>query len=97
MTIIVPERTTGLRLCKVVGNDFRMSEGVQFLNGRNAVETALRRAAISGQVGPVGKTGDYWADFLNKDGDWEETIALDRDSWNALKNVWMRCKMVRVE
>lgn len=92
--ISVPDWATGLRLCKVVGENLRMSEGVQFLNGNAGVDTVLRRAAISGTVGPIGETGNYWADFLNADGDWAETIALDRDAWNSLKNHWMRCKMV---
>lgn len=85
MKVVVPDWATGLRLCKVVGEKLNMSEEVQFIKGRAAVDTVLRRAAICGSVGPVGETGDYWADFLNENGDWAETVALDRDSWNSLK------------
>lgn len=91
--MLAPEGTTGLMLCKVVGDDLILCEPVQFVKGRPAVDTALRRARISGKVGPVGETGDYWADALNSDGDMVETIALDRHSWNALKNRWMRCRI----
>lgn len=93
MAIFVPEWATGLRLCKVVNDELRMSEAVQFVKGRAAVDTVLRRAAISGNVGPVGGTGDYWADFLDINDDWAETVALDKAAWNSLKNHWMRCKM----
>ena len=42
----------------------------------------------------VGETGDFWADFLIDDnGTWDETVALDRDAWNSLKNHWMRSKI----
>lgn len=91
--MLVPDWCTGLRLCKSNGNGLRMSEEVQFVKGAEGVDTVLRRAAISGQVGPIGETGEYWADLLDCNGDWDETIALDRDSWNSLKNHWMRCKM----
>ena len=93
----VPENAIGLRLCKVVGETLIMCEPVIFNNGQPAVDTVLRRASISGQVGPIGETGDFWADFLIDDiGTWEETVALDRDAWNSLKNHWMRCKIASV-
>lgn len=91
--LMIPSNATGLRLCKMVGERLLMTEDVQFVNGRDSVDTVLRRAAISGKVGPIGETGDYWADFLEADGGWSETVALDRSSWNSLKNHWMRCKM----
>lgn len=95
--VSLPEWATGLRLCKIVNGDLHMSEEVQFLHGWSGVDTVLRRAAISGVVGPLGETGDFWADLLNSNGDWDETIALDRDAWNSLKNRWMRCRMVGAE
>ena len=92
-TLKIPEEATGLRLCKIVGENLVCCEEVQFTKGHSAVVTTLLRARISGAVGPVGETGDYWADILNKDDDWFETIALDRGSWNSLKNRWMRCRV----
>ena len=89
----VPENATGLCLCKIVRGHLVRCEDVQFMNGWTGVETTLRRASVTGSVGPIGETGDYWADILNKDGDWFETIALDRQSWNVLKNHWMRCRV----
>ncbi|MCW3477389.1 hypothetical protein OL599_22730 [Rhodovastum sp. RN2-1] len=89
----LPPETQGLRLCKVIHGRLAMCEGVRFPGGAPAVDTVLRRAAISGRVGPVGETGDYWADLLDANGDWFDTVALGRDAWNSLKNHWMRCKV----
>ncbi|TDH35677.1 hypothetical protein E2A64_10070 [Pseudohoeflea suaedae] len=91
----IPKDTNGLRLCKMVGDDLVMCEPVQFVGGGAAVDTVLRRASISGNVGPVGDTGDYWADLLNAEGDWTETIKLDRHSYAAIKTKWARCKIDR--
>lgn len=93
----IPEAATGLRLCKMVGDELVLAEEVQFPGGLASVDVTLRRAAISGQVGPVGETGDWWADIFDAKGDMIETIALDRRSWNALKNRWMRCRIENLE
>lgn len=90
----LPNDVTGLRLCKVVRDDLHISEDVYFGNGRQGVELTLRRASLSGRVGPVGETGDYWADLFDASGDMIETIGLDRTSWDSLKNHWLRCRMV---
>lgn len=89
----LPEGTTGLRLCKMRGEELVLYEEIQFQTGIEGADTTLRRAEIAGKVGPVGETGDFWADIFNKDSDLIESIALDRNSWNALKNRWMRCKV----
>lgn len=89
----IPGDAVGLRLCKMRGDELVLCEPVLFEKGRAAVHTTLRRAQICGRIGPIGETGDFWADFLNESGDWSETIALSRDAWNSLKNRWMRCKM----
>lgn len=91
--IVVPDNAIGLRLCKVVKGKLHMSEDVMFTEGRSSVNTVLRRAAVSGKVGPIGETGDFWADFLEDGYGWSETIALDRRAWNSLKNKWMPCRM----
>ena len=91
----IPLDTVGLQLCKMRGDELIMCEPLRFENGRAAVNTALRRAAIHGPIGPIGETGDYWADFLNEAGDWTDTIALSRAAWNSLKNKWARCKIER--
>ncbi len=89
--------TTGLRLCKVAGNDdLKISEEVQFSGGRGAVVTTLHRAYLAGHVGGgIDETTDFWADQLDSNGDHIGEIRLDRNSWNALKNKWMPCKMIR--
>jgi len=78
----------------MVGEDLRLGELVIFTGGRSAVITTLTRAAISGHVGgqPEANT-DWWADIMDREGSMVDTIRLDRGSWNALKNRWMRCKM----
>lgn len=91
----VPQETSGLMLCKVVGDDdLRISEAVTFERGRPAVMTALNRASISGHVGGgIDNATRFWADLLNADGDSIGEIRLNRESWNALKTRWMRCNM----
>ena len=91
--LLVPNTAVGLRLCKIVGERLVCCEDVVFERGAPAVDIVLRRASISGKVGPIGETGDYWADFLSADGDWFDTIALSREAWNSLKGKWMRCKV----
>lgn len=88
----VPYQTAGLRLCKMVNEELHLYEMMMFRGGAAAIDTTLRRAELSGPVGPLGETGDYWADLLNADGDWFETVALSRGAWNILKNRWMRCR-----
>jgi hypothetical protein len=89
----IPANVVGIRLCKMVGDDLRLGEPVLFQKGHPAVVTLFRRAAISGVVGPVGETGDFWADLLSDADTWVETLALDRDAWNSIKNHWARCRM----
>ncbi len=93
MKLELPENVTGLRLCRIRGEDLVLCEPVQFVRGLPAVDTVFRRAAISGTVGPVGETGDWWADLIDKDGDWSETIALDAGSYKALKTKWAKCRV----
>jgi hypothetical protein len=92
----IPSDATGLRLCKIKGDDLILCEPVHFVRKRHAVLTILNRASINGKVGPVGETGDFWADVMTENGDWVETVALDRNSWNRLKNHWMRCKIAEI-
>src|SRR5690348_3987750 len=90
----LPNDACGLRLCKIVGDDLRLCEAVKFTRGRAAVDTVLRRAAISGdvEIEPSGELLDFFADVLDENGDMVGNVALDRRSFNALKNHWMRCK-----
>lgn len=90
---VLPE-TTGLRLCKMVGDDLRLAEEIQFPAGRQAVLTVLNRASIAGHVGgSIDQTSNWWADQMDADGSLIGEICLDRRSWNSLKNRWMRCRM----
>lgn len=95
MAYNIPADAHSIRLCKVNSREeLILCEVVTFVDGSAAVDTALRRAAISGKVGPLGGTGDFWADLMDEEGyTIVETIALDRDSWNALKRRWAKCKI----
>lgn len=90
----LPASTVGLRLCKARGDALILCEAVR-LQSQAHVDMILRRAAISGSIGEVGETGDYWADLLDANGDMTETIALSREAWNGLKNHWLRCRIER--
>lgn len=94
MAFNLPKEVSGLRLCKMRGENLVLYETLTYEGGSGIVDMILRRAQISGKVGPLGGTGDLWADLMSSDG-WTliETIALDRGSWNALKNRWARCKI----
>ncbi len=92
----VQPETVGLALCKIVGKELRLAEGVLFTNGRAGVLTTLQRANLSGHVGgSIDETTSHWADQLDANGDIVGEIRLDRESWNMLKNRWMRCSMLR--
>ena len=92
----LPPDATGLKLHRIDKRDNLVScEPVQFVRGRAAVDTVLRRAAISGLVEVDGPISDYFADILNENGEWEHTVSLDARSYRALKNHWMRCKVAR--
>lgn len=95
MSYNIPAEAHSIRLCKVNSREeLILCEVVTFVDGQPAVDTALRRAAISGNVGPVGDTGNFWADLMDEEGyTIVETIALDRGSWNALKRRWAKCKI----
>lgn len=86
----------GLRLYKIVKEDLVACEPIYFVKGRDAVDTVLRRAAIYGRAEVEGDGVDFFADVLtDHDGSWEQTAALDRGSYGALKNKWMRCRLAR--
>lgn len=90
----LPLDAIGLKLHKIVGEKLLACESVFFTAGASAVNTVLRRAAISGRVEIGGEIGDFFADILtDHDGTWSETVALDSDSYRSLKNHWMRCKL----
>jgi hypothetical protein len=88
--------TCGLKLYKIVGEQLIACESVIFDGGRDAVNTVLRRAALSGrvEVEPEGDLPDFYADVLtDPNGSWEASVALDRNSYSKLKNHWMRCRL----
>lgn len=95
-TFGIPSNVVGLRLCRAKGDVLRMCQNVTFTRGAIGVDIVLRRAQLAGNVGPIGETGDWWADLtLDNDGTWMETIALSAEAWRSLKNHLMRCKYVR--
>lgn len=96
MTYILPPSSVGLRLARINSQEeLFLCEAVLFVAGLAGVETTLRRAAISGRVEVDGHIENHFADVLDDNGDMVETVALDRHSYSALKNRWMRCKVER--
>ena len=73
-------------------------ELVTFTRGRPALITTLTRAALSGRVvvEPFDSAlMDFFADVYISEDEWVQSILLDKDSYRALKNRWMRCNLVR--
>jgi hypothetical protein len=98
MPSVLPHESTGLRLGKIFADGRGLlCEAIRFPGGRDAVDTVLRRAAISGRVDIGGDIEDHFADVLDADASIIETVALDRRSYSALKNHWMRCKVEMVD
>jgi hypothetical protein len=90
----LPPSTVGLRLAKITHKDeLILCEAIRFDGGCKAVDTTLRRAAISGRVEVYGEVKNHFADGLDANGDITVTIALDAGSYRALKNHWMRCRI----
>lgn len=90
----LPSNAVGLRLARIDSQQrLSLCEAVRFRDGRKAVDTTLRRAAMSGRVEINGEIKNHFADVLDDNGDIIETVALDRLSYAALKNHWMRCKV----
>lgn len=93
--LAIPREAVGLKLHRFHpsgSNNCIPCEAVRFVGGVGAVETALRRAQISGRVEIDGKIDDHFADVLDAEQDILTTVALDAKSYSALKNKWMRCK-----
>lgn len=97
----IPEKATGLKLHKIVQRggkeELLANELVVFTEGRSAVNTVLRRAALAGrvEVDPEGDLPDFFADIyegLNGDDGFNSCVALDAASYRALKTHWMRCR-----
>ena len=92
----LPPGSTGLRLARIDRQGaLLLCEAIRFPAGLSAVDTVLRRAAISGRVEIGGDIADHFADVLGDDGTILETVALDRRSYSALKNRWMQCRVDR--
>jgi hypothetical protein len=92
----LPKNAAGLKLFKHDAQDnLRSCETVIFKNGRSAVEIVLRRASIAGrvQIEPFDGPMDYFADVFLDDGCSDVSVLLDRKSYAALKNKWMRCNL----
>lgn len=92
--IQLPASSVGLRLARIDSKEnLILCEAMRFERGLSAVEITLRRAAISGRVEVQGKIENHFVDVLDDDGNMVETVALDRKSYGAIKNKWMRCKV----
>lgn len=79
------------------GDRLQACEAMKFTGGMPAVDTTLRRAAISGRVEVEGKVEDHFADLLDDNGSMIATVALDAKSYRALKTKWMKCKVESVD
>ena len=93
MDVPVPIDAVGLRLVKVVRGELILCEAVRFTGGAPAVETTLRRAAISGRVEAGGIVSDYLVDLLDEEQSIIGNAYLDANSYRALKTRWMRCRI----
>lgn len=93
----IPVEVHAVRLHKIVRGDLVACEAIAFAGGATAVDTTLRRAAISGRVEIGGEIADHFADLLDEDGDLIETVSLDARSYKALKTRWMPTKHERVQ
>lgn len=94
MPFDLPQETRGLRLYRYLkGDRLQACEAIKFTGGLPAVDTTLRRAAISGRVEVEGKVENHFADVLDENGSMIATVALDSKSYRALKTKWMRCKV----
>lgn len=92
--IALPESSAVLRLGRITKNgDLILCEAMILRGGRPAIETILRRANLAGRVEIGGEIKDHLADVLDAEGDMVETVALDRKSYGAIKNRWMRCRV----
>lgn len=90
----LPVDCVGLRLYRIDSREtLHACEIVIFKGGRDAVNTVLRRAVLAGRVEVGGDIKDHFADCVEADGSWSETVALDAKSYASLKNKWMRCKL----
>lgn len=93
--LFLPHQSIGLRLARIDQKErLVLCEAMRF-ETTSALETTLRRAAISGEVKVNGPISNHFADVLDAEGDIVTTVTLDRDSYSALKNKWMHCKVER--
>ncbi len=77
----------GLRLCRMDRKDnLLLYEVILFERGRTIVEMILRRAAIAGLVEVDGEIKDKFADVFTDENSFEQTVALDDDSFRYLRN-----------
>lgn len=96
--IKIPPEAVGLRLARIDRKEqLILCERIRFTEGFSGAEIVLRRAAISGIVEVGGDIVNHFADVLDDGGDIIETVALDKGSYSALKNRWMRCKVERFD
>jgi hypothetical protein len=84
-----------IQLHRINGEELLACEAVVFDGGGSAVDTVLRRAAVSGRVEVEGELKNRFADLHDRDGNLVCSVALDRNSYHALKYQWARCKLLK--
>lgn len=90
----LPAEAVGLCLYRIDRKERLWAcEAMRFENGRDGVDTVLRRAAVSGRVEIGGEIANHFADVLDDEQTILTTVALDAKSYGALKNKWMRCRL----
>src|SRR4051812_12378968 len=93
---IIPAAARVISLCRVAGDQLKMTEGAEF-DGCEPIELALRRASVSGLVAFNSEIGDYWADVGTQTGNHLLCVSLDRNSFKALKEQWLKVKYLYPE
>ena len=89
-------KACGIRLYRhSVKDELIACELVMFTGGAAAINTVLRRAALSGtvKIEPFDDPMDYFADIYVDETTLTQSVCLDRRSYNSLKTRWMRCKL----
>lgn len=84
----------GIQLHRISGDRLLACEAVYCERGGLAVDTVLRRAAISGRVEIEGPLERHFADLLDLQGDIVCSVALDAGSYRAIKYRWAPSKLI---
>ncbi len=78
---------TAVRLCRInKQEDLILYEPIVLTKGYAAVDTILRRAAIFCHVEVNGENHTYFADLMDNNAQWVDSVSLDAGSFRYLKD-----------